>query len=79
MHIHDIFFPLDYPLKWNMKRYRFWNEQYFLETFLQSNMKFETLVSLSMVSHHDNAIFLENIKLYHESRVPGSFWMRAVS
>ena len=40
IHIHDIFFPYDYPLEW-LKEGRFWNEQYFLYTFLQYNTKFK--------------------------------------
>jgi len=39
VHIHDIFFPYDYPLNW-LKEGRFWNEQYFLYVFLQYNTKF---------------------------------------
>lgn len=30
VHIHDIFFPYDYPIEWNLKESRYWNEQYFL-------------------------------------------------
>lgn len=37
IHIHDIFFPYEYP--W-IKEGRFWNEQYFLYVFLQYNSKF---------------------------------------
>jgi len=40
IHIHDIFFPNDYPLDW-LKEGRFWNEQYFLYAFLQYNTKFK--------------------------------------
>nr|QFG74998.1 MAG: hypothetical protein [Megaviridae environmental sample] len=40
IHIHDIFFPFDYPLSW-LKEGRFWNEQYFLYVFLQFNNKFK--------------------------------------
>ncbi|MGV2387338.1 MAG UNVERIFIED_CONTAM: class I SAM-dependent methyltransferase [Microcystis novacekii LVE1205-3] len=29
VHIHDIFFPYDYPIEWNLKESRYWNEQYF--------------------------------------------------
>jgi len=42
VHIHDIFFPYDYPLDW-LKAGRFWNEQYFLYVFLQYNTKFKIL------------------------------------
>lgn len=77
VHIHDIFFPYDYPIEWNLKESRYWNEQYFLETFLQFNEKFQTLTSLSMVSHYKNSVFLDNIDAYNETRLPGSFWMIA--
>lgn len=40
IHIHDIFFPYDYPLDW-LKKGIFWNEQYFLYVFLQHNTKFK--------------------------------------
>ena len=40
IHIHDIFFPYDYPIDW-IKQGRFWNEQYFLYVFLQYNTKFQ--------------------------------------
>ena len=77
VHIHDIFFPYDYPIEWNLKESRYWNEQYFLETFLQFNKKFEVLASLSMVSDYKNSVFLDNINAYNEDRLPGSFWMIA--
>jgi predicted O-methyltransferase YrrM len=77
VHIHDIFFPYDYPIEWNLKESRYWNEQYFLETFLQFNKKFQVLASLSMVSHYNNSVFLDNINAYNEDRLPGSFWMIA--
>lgn len=78
VHIHDIFFPFDYPQEWNTKEYWFWNEQYFLETFLQFNSKFEVLASLSLVLHHSSQVFTENIDAYHGNRGQ-SFWMRAIS
>jgi hypothetical protein len=40
IHIHDIFFPYDYPLEW-IHEGRFWNEQYFLYVFLQYNTTFK--------------------------------------
>ena len=77
VHIHDIFFPYDYPIEWNLKESRYWNEQYFLETFLQFNKKFEVLASLSMVSSYNNSVFFDNINAYNKERLPGSFWMIA--
>ena len=40
LHIHDIFTPFDYPINWMVKRKQFWNEQYFLESFLSFNSDF---------------------------------------
>jgi hypothetical protein len=75
VHIHDIFFPFDYPVDWNLVYHRYWNEQYFLEVFLQFNERFQVLTSLSMINWKNQSIFLKNIKAFHEERVPGSFWM----
>jgi hypothetical protein len=79
VHIHDIFFPFDYPLEWNLKHSFYWNEQYFLETFLQFNTRFHVVASLSMVAHHRERVFLEAIPRYRPGLRPASFWMRAGS
>ena len=50
IHIHDIFFPYDYPLDW-LKEGRFWNEQYFLYVFLQFNTKFKIQFCNSYALH----------------------------
>jgi hypothetical protein len=78
VHIHDIFFPNDYPHEWNERENRFWNEQYHLETFLLLNDKYQVVTSLSMVSETHQSIFMDNINHYHVARVPGSLWMKAV-
>lgn len=41
VHIHDIFFPLDYPPHWLMQDRRAWNEQYLVEAFLSYNVQFD--------------------------------------
>ena len=78
IHIHDIFFPYDYPYDWNEKRNRFWNEQYYLETFLMFNKKYEIITSLSNVNYARKEVFLKNIIVFHENRCPGSFWMKSI-
>lgn len=40
IHVHDIFFPHDYPAEWLLKRRQAWNEQYLLEAFLSFNTRF---------------------------------------
>lgn len=43
IHIHDIFYPFDYPTEW-LKQGRAWNEAYLLRAFLQYNNDFEILL-----------------------------------
>ena len=40
VHVHDIFFPADYPAEWVLERRLAFNEQYFLEAFLAFNSAF---------------------------------------
>lgn len=42
IHIHDIFYPFEYPQEWIMQG-RAWNEAYLLRAFLQYNSAFEIL------------------------------------
>ena len=75
VHVHDIFFPYDYPKEWVVEQRRFWTEQYLLQAFLTYNSKFEVLVS----SGYLKANHLEELKTVFPSGDPwqgGSFWMR---
>ena len=83
VHIHDIFFPYDYPLDW-LKRGMFWNEQYFLYVFLQFNSKFKIQFCCSYAAYKFKDQ-LENIqKNWYELKNGitesvvggGSIWLR---
>jgi len=41
VHVHDIFFPHDYPADWLIQRRMALNEQYLLEAFLSFNKQFQ--------------------------------------
>ncbi len=43
IHIHDIFFPAEYPPEWVLNLFRFYNEQYLLQAFLTYNNNFKVL------------------------------------
>lgn len=76
IHIHDIFSPRHYYKSWVLEEYRFWNEQYLLESFLCYNDSFETVFSLNYLKNDyygDVALVLRNIK---PSSNPASFWLR---
>ena len=40
VHVHDIFFPFDYPAEWLVANHRFYSEQYVLQAFLAFNYAF---------------------------------------
>ena len=75
VHVHDIFFPFDYPRDWVMDELRFWSEQYLLQAFLSFNSEFEVLIANHYLAHY----YLEDFKQtfpHSPSWSGGSFWMR---
>lgn len=75
VHVHDIFFPFDYPRDWVMDELRFWSEQYLLQAFLSFNSEFEVLIANHYLAHY----YLEDFKqtFPHSPSWSGvSFWMR---
>lgn len=76
IHIHDIFSPRHYLKDWVFSEYRFWNEQYLLESFLCYNDSFEIVFSLNYLKndyYDDIAPILKNITPASNS---ASFWLR---
>jgi predicted O-methyltransferase YrrM len=49
VHVHDIFFPREYPESWIRESRFFWNEQYLVQAFLSFNNSFEVLFCTSYV------------------------------
>lgn len=90
VHVHDVFFPKDYPRAWVMDEKRFWTEQYLLHAFLMFNRAFEVLWCGTAVEHaHPRelaeafpSLARERAKAggrWHQPSIciaPASFWMR---
>jgi hypothetical protein len=75
VHIHDIFFPKEYPRAWNMEEFRFWNEQYLLQAFLTFNSEFSVLLANSYLA----ARHMDGLKEAFPTSPwwgGGSFWMQ---
>jgi hypothetical protein len=52
VHIHDVFLPFDYRRDWMiMEQFRFWSEQYLLQTFLTLNPEFEVLMANNYLNY----------------------------
>lgn len=79
VHVHDIVLPAEYPRKWVLEEYRFWNEQYLLQAFLAFNTNFEVLWAGSYMHLRHPDRLEEAFPSYNRAaRWPGSFWMRRV-
>ncbi len=75
IHVHDIFYPFEYPPAWILEENRSWNEAYLLRAFLEFNERFEVM----FYSHFACRKFPDVL----EARAPlfaknggGSLWMR---
>ena len=79
VHVHDIFFPHDYPPEWLIDRRMALNEQYLLEAFLAFNTKFIPQLANYWIclDHPNNAARLWP-KVNESNRRCSSFWMKRV-
>jgi hypothetical protein len=62
IHIHDIFWPFEYPKKW-LKTGRAWNEAYLLLAFLQFNSAFDILFFNSYLELHHKKLLRRKLPL----------------
>ena len=81
VHIHDIFFPYEYPQNWVVERRWFWSEQYLLQAFLMFNDTFEVMVSESYLrakAPSELASSFPYSLAYDDNYDSNSLWMRRV-
>jgi hypothetical protein len=81
VHIHDIFFPCEYPKDWVLRDRRFYSEQYILQAFLCFNRTYEVLFS----NYYMNLRFPDKMESvfrtpreFREYHFPSSFWMKKI-
>jgi predicted O-methyltransferase YrrM len=74
VHVHDIFFPHDYPAEWLIERRLALNEQYLLEAFLSFNQQYRITLANYWLSldHSDNVTRLWS----SAGSKPSSLWMK---
>lgn len=79
IHVHDIFFPQDYPAEWILNRRLALNEQYLLEAFLAFSKTFSVQLAnyWLCLDHADQAARLWAKTLAPNHRA-SSFWMKRV-
>ncbi|WP_027087254.1 class I SAM-dependent methyltransferase [Cohnella panacarvi] len=74
IHLHDIFYPFEYPKKWIMDGL-IWNELYLLRAFLLNNSAYSIQYFQNMMDHKHMDLFLEKWP-YDLPVQGGSIWLR---
>lgn len=76
IHVHDIFFPHDYPADWLLNRRLALNEQYLLEAFLSFNKSFTP----QLANYWLRLDHLEKTRCLwpNANHRPSSFWIKRV-
>ncbi len=77
VHIHDIFWPFEYPEEM-IREGRFWNEIYFIRSFLQFNDSFEILYFSSFIESQYPDVLKASLPNYSEFS-GASLWLRRIS
>ncbi len=76
VHVHDIFFPTDYPAEWVLKRRQAFNEQYMLEAFLSFNTAYSVQLANAWIWSKYHAAVAQLYSGREGGTLPASFWMR---
>jgi hypothetical protein len=75
IHLHDIFYPFEYPKDWILKKGMVWNELYLLRAFLQNNNKYFIQYFHNMMEKKYMDMIMKKWPL-KTSIHGGSIWMR---
>lgn len=76
VHIHDIFWPFEYPTRWSLDDNRSWNEIYALRAFLAFNDAFEIVFFNDYFFRFHKDEFVRNAPWLRRGAGGGSIWLR---
>ncbi|WP_132051110.1 class I SAM-dependent methyltransferase [Pseudocnuella soli] len=77
VHIHDIFYPFEYPEEWLFEHRLNWNELYCVHNFLLFNNAFKIIFFADFIQQEYSAVLQEKVPLFFKGR-PGSLWIQRV-
>jgi hypothetical protein len=75
VHVHDVWYPFEYPGDWLLDEHRSWNEVYLLRAFLQFNETFQVLFFNDLVQRRHRRLLAERMPLFLKN-TGASLWMR---
>ncbi len=79
VHLHDIFFPRDYPDYWIFERGQTWNEQYVLQAFLMYNSDYRPLICNPALMEYHADVLNELFAAIVPPLGGGSIWLERVA
>ncbi|MEI7940615.1 MAG: class I SAM-dependent methyltransferase [Verrucomicrobiota bacterium] len=74
IHIHDIFFPFEYPEDW-FREGRAWNEAYLVRAFLQNNQAYKIMLFADYAGKRFREFLAERMPLCLKD-TGGALWLR---
>lgn len=77
VHIHDIFYPFEYPKEWLLNLRINWNEIYVVHNFLLFNESYEILFFADYMQQKMKDEYSGEVPLFFKDR-PGALWIRKV-
>jgi predicted O-methyltransferase YrrM len=78
IHIHDVFFPHDYPEEWTKQMNFFWSEQYLLHSFLCCNSEFKVRFAVGYMGKKYTRSMQKVFPGYQIGMGGGSCWIQRV-
>jgi hypothetical protein len=75
IHIHDIFYPFEYPQEWLFEHRLNWNEIYMVHNFLLFNNAFEIIFFPDYIQQKMKDQYASRMPMFFKDR-PGSIWLR---
>jgi hypothetical protein len=75
IHIHDIFWPFEYPESWILEENRSWNEIYALRAYLTNNPQWEILFFNDYFSKNASTLILDTYPIYNNS-AGAALWLQ---
>jgi len=75
IHVHDVYWPFEYPESWIVNKRLAWNEAYVLRAFLQYNDGFEIVQFNNFLACRFSGLLEEHMPKFLAAP-GGSFWLR---
>jgi predicted O-methyltransferase YrrM len=75
VHIHDIFWPFEYPRRWAVDENRSWNELYAVRAFLTCNHCWKILMFNSYLAHVERGLVQGGWPDFYKREV-GALWLQ---